>query len=138
MAEDITAKKLIALTVEIVSAHVSNNSMLLADLPTLVQNVHASLAALGREPVGSAARPHPAVPIKRSVAPDYIICLEDGKKLKMLKRHLRTTFNMTPEQYRKRWSLPSTYPMVAPRYAEERSRLAKAIGLGTRRTRRGR
>lgn len=131
MIENIDARSLRELTAEIVSAHVSRNTISTADLTILMQSVYAALSALGREPAAPPSRPYPAVPIKRSVASDYLICLEDGKKLKMLRRHLRTAFNMTPDQYRLRWGLPSTYPMVAPNYAKERSRLAKAIGLGT-------
>jgi predicted transcriptional regulator len=131
MIEKIDARSLRELTAEIVSAHVSNNAISMTDLPGLMQSVYASLAALGQESAAASPHPHPAVPIRRSVGPDYLICLEDGKKLKMLRRHLRTAFGMTPDQYRLRWGLPSTYPMVAPNYAKERSRLAKAIGLGT-------
>lgn len=122
---------LLELTAEIVSAHVSNNSVAIADLPTLIQDVYRTLSNIGKEPA-SAEKPQPAVPVKRSVTPDYIICLEDGKRLKMLKRHLKTAYNMTPEQYRERWQLPPDYPMVAPNYAKTRSSLAKKIGLGTK------
>lgn len=122
---------ILELTAEIVSAHVSNNSVPLSELPGLIQEVYRTLSAVGR---GAPApdKPQPAVPIKKSVFPDYIICLEDGKKLKMLKRHLKTAYNMTPEQYRERWGLPPDYPMVAPNYAQRRSELAKKIGLGTK------
>ncbi|MCS6922432.1 MucR family transcriptional regulator [Elioraea thermophila] len=122
---------ILELTAEIVSAHVSNNSVPLSELPGLIQEVYKTLSAVGR---GAPApdKPQPAVPIKKSVFPDYIICLEDGKKLKMLKRHLKTAYNMTPEQYRERWGLPPDYPMVAPNYAQRRSELAKKIGLGTK------
>jgi predicted transcriptional regulator len=99
-----------------------------ADLPRLIATVHETLAKLGTEE--AAPRPEPAVPIKQSVKPEYIVCLDDGKKLKMLKRHLRTAYNMTPDDYRTRWGLPSDYPMVAPNYAKQRSALAKKIGLG--------
>jgi predicted transcriptional regulator len=105
-------------------------------LPGLIRQVHAALANVGGDVVVTPERPQPAVPIKRSVMPDFIVCLEDGKKLKMLKRHLKTAFNMTPEEYRERWDLPPDYPMVAPNYASQRSRLAKEIGLGTRARRR--
>jgi predicted transcriptional regulator len=108
-----------------------------ADLPQLINQVYSSLANIGTAPAVPAARPQPAVSVKKSVQPDYIVCLEDGKKLKMLKRHLKTAYNMTPEAYRERWGLPSDYPMVAPNYAKQRSQLAKEIGLGTR-ARRGR
>lgn len=123
---------LLALTTEIVAAHVSNNTVALGDLPQLINQVYQSLANIGTVPMTPAARPQPAVNIKKSVMPEYIVCLEDGKKLKMLKRHLKTAYNMTPEAYRERWGLPPDYPMVAPNYARQRSRLAKEIGLGTR------
>jgi len=123
---------LLALTTEIVAAHVSNNTVSLGDLPQLINQVYNSLANIGSVPTAPAERPQPAVPIKKSVHADFIVCLEDGKKLKMLKRHLKTAYNMTPEAYRERWGLGSDYPMVAPNYARQRSRLAKEIGLGTR------
>ena len=123
---------LLALTTEIVAAHVSNNIVAVGDLPALINQVYHSLANIGQAAVVPSERPQPAVSVKRSIHPDYIICLEDGKKLKMLKRHLKTAYNMTPEEYRDRWSLPSDYPMVAPNYARQRSKLAKEIGLGTR------
>ena len=128
---------LLTLTTEIVAAHVSNNTVALGDLPHLINQVYGSLATMGTAPAAPAARPQPAVSIKKSVQPDYIVCLEDGKKLKMLKRHLKTAYNMSPEAYRERWGLSPDYPMVAPNYARQRSRLAKEIGLGTR-ARRGR
>jgi predicted transcriptional regulator len=131
------ANDLLALTTEIVAAHVSNNNVAVNDLPQLINQIYSSLAHIGTAPATPAARPQPAVSVKKSVQPDYIVCLEDGKKLKMLKRHLKTAYNMTPEGYRERWGLPSDYPMVAPNYARQRSRLAKEIGLGTR-ARRGR
>jgi predicted transcriptional regulator len=123
---------LLALTTEIVAAHVSNNTVALGDLPQLINQVYNSLANIGTAATAPAARPQPAVSVKKSVQPDYIVCLEDGKKLKMLKRHLKTAYNMSPESYRERWGLPTDYPMVAPNYARQRSRLAKQIGLGTR------
>jgi predicted transcriptional regulator len=123
---------LLALTTEIVAAHVSNNTVSVGDLPQLINQVYTSLANIGTIQVMPTERPQPAVPLKKSVHPDYIICLEDGKKLKMLKRHLKTAYNMTPEAYRERWGLAADYPMVAPNYARQRSRLAKEIGLGTR------
>jgi predicted transcriptional regulator len=123
---------LLALTTEIVAAHVSNNTVSVSDLPQLINQVYNSLANIGNLPATPAERPQPAVPIKKSIQQDYIVCLEDGKKLKMLKRHLKTAYNMTPEAYRERWGLPADYPMVAPAYARQRSRLAKEIGLGTR------
>jgi predicted transcriptional regulator len=123
---------LLALTTEIVAAHVSNNTVALGDLPQLINQVYNSLASIGVAPAPPAARPQPAVSIKKSVQADYIVCLEDGKRLKMLKRHLKTAYNMSPEAYRERWGLPPDYPMVAPNYARQRSHLAKEIGLGTR------
>lgn len=125
-----TAELLITLTADIVAAHVSNNSVAVSDVSTLIGNVHAALAGLS----GTAAAPEivlePAVPVRNSVKRDYIVCLDDGKKLKMLKRHLMTHYGMTPDDYRAKWGLPADYPMVAPAYAEQRRELAKAIGLG--------
>ena len=121
-----------ALTTEIVAAHVSNNTVTVADLPQLINQVYQSLSTIGTGAAPVVERPQPAVSVKKSITPDYIVCLEDGKKLKMLKRHLKTAYNMTPEDYRERWSLAADYPMVAPNYAKQRSRLAKEIGLGTR------
>lgn len=121
---------LITLTSDIVAAHVSNNNVAVEDIPTLISNVFNSLAGLGQPVAPVEALPEPAVSIRASVKPDHIICLEDGKKLKMLKRHLATHYNLTPEQYRARWNLPADYPMVAPNYAEKRRELAKSIGLG--------
>jgi predicted transcriptional regulator len=137
MSDTPTSRELPTLTTQIVSAYVSNNPVPVGELPSLIRQVHTALVNVGAPAEVSAERPQPAVPVKRSVTPDYIICLEDGKKLKMLKRHLKTAFNMTPEEYRERWELPSDYPMVAPNYATQRSRLAKQIGLGTRARRRG-
>lgn len=137
MSNGASSDELLSLTSEIVAAHVRNNSVALADLPQLIEQVYRSLATVGAEPAAAPERPQPAVPIKKSVTADFIICLEDGKKLKMLKRHLMTSYNLTPEEYRERWSLPPDYPMVAPNYAKQRSSLAKEIGLGTR-SRRGR
>jgi predicted transcriptional regulator len=131
MTEKSNNKDLLTLTTDIVSAHVANNSVAVAELPQLITQVYLSLVGIGKVPPAN-ARPQPAVPIKRSVHPDHIVCLEDGKKLKMLKRHLMTSFKLTPEGYRERWGLPADYPMVAPNYAKQRSRLAKEIGLGTR------
>lgn len=124
---------LITLTADIVAAHVSNNSVSLADVPQLIQNVHSALAGLGGKVEEPEVKQQPAVSVRASVKPDYIVCLEDGKKLKMLKRHLMTHYNMTPDEYRQKWGLPSDYPMVAPNYAEQRRSLAKKIGLGTSR-----
>lgn len=123
---------LLSLTTEIVAAHVSHNTVALGDLPQLINQVYSSLANIGAVPAAPTLRPQPAISVKKSVQPDYIVCLEDGKKLKMLKRHLKTAYNMSPEAYRERWGLPPDYPLVAPNYARERSRLAKEIGLGTR------
>ena len=133
MADQPRSSELLALTTDIVASHVSNNTVAITDLPSLIQQVYAALSGLGNAPAAAATRPHPAVPIKKSVLPEYIVCLEDGKKLKMLKRHLKTRYNMSPEEYRERWGLPSDYPMVAPAYAQQRSDLAKKIGLGTKR-----
>ncbi len=124
---------LITLTADIVSAHVSNNSVAVGDVPDLIQNVHGALIQLGQTTPEPEVKQEPAVSVRSSVKPDYIVCLEDGKKLKMLKRHLMTHYQMTPEQYRTKWNLPTDYPMVAPNYAEQRRSLAKKIGLGTRR-----
>ena len=132
MAETTANADLLGLTAEIVSAHVSNNSVAIADLPNLITDVYRTLASVGQPPEAAPERPQPAVPIKKSVTPEYLICLEDGKKLKMLKRHLKTSFNMTPDQYRERWGLGADYPMVAPNYTKHRSSLAKRIGLGTK------
>jgi len=132
MTDNSSSNDLLALTTEIVAAHVSNNTVAVGDLPQLINQVYQSLSGIGKAPAPAAERPQPAVSVKRSVHPDYIICLEDGKKLKMLKRHLKTAYDMTPDEYRERWSLPPDYPMVAPNYARQRSKLAKEIGLGTR------
>ena len=126
---------LITLTADIVAAHVSNNSVAVSDLPVLIANVHGALSGLGGAPVVPEVKQEPAVSIRSSIKPDYIVCLEDGKKLKMLKRHLMTHYQMTPEQYRAKWNLAADYPMVAPNYAEQRRALAKKIGLGTKRKR---
>ena len=126
---------LIALTADIVSAHVSNNSVAVNDLPNLIQNVHAALTGISQTSAAPEPKPEPKVSIRASIKPDYIVCLEDGKRLKMLKRHLMTHYNMTPDQYRQKWGLSPDYPMVAPNYAEQRRNLAKSIGLGTKRKR---
>ena len=120
MSDQENRSELLELTSEIVAAHVSNNTLAVNDLPQLIQDVYSTLAE----------RLQPAVSIKKSVTPDHIICLEDGKKLKMLKRHLKTAYDMTPDEYREKWGLPRDYPMVAPSYAKHRSDLAKEIGLG--------
>ncbi len=126
---------LITLTADIVAAHVSNNSVAVNDLPTLISNIHGALSALGGPAPQPEVKQEPAVSIRASIKPDYIVCLEDGKKLKMLKRHLMTHYQMTPDQYRQKWNLAADYPMVAPNYAEQRRTLAKKIGLGTKRRR---
>lgn len=131
MSERSKDSDLLTLTTEIVAAHVANNTVAVADLPQLINEVFRTLSTVGSAPAAP-ERPQPAVPVKKSVTPDYIICLEDGKKLKMLKRHLKTAYNMSPEEYRDRWGLPADYPMVAPNYAQHRSSLAKKIGLGTK------
>jgi predicted transcriptional regulator len=123
---------LLGLTTEIVAAHVSNNNVAVGDLPALINQVYRSLATIGVPVEPVAEKPQPAVAVKKSIYPDYIICLEDGKKLKMLKRHLKTAYGLSPDEYRERWGLAADYPMVAPNYALQRSRLAKDIGLGTR------
>jgi predicted transcriptional regulator len=130
MAIDTTDTDFLALTAQIVSAHVGHNSTTTDALPALIKSVHAALTGVGSASTEAAAPLEPAVPIKKSVYPDYIVCLEDGKKLKMLKRHLQTAYGMTPDQYRAKWGLPASYPLVAPNYAEHRSTLAKNIGLG--------
>ncbi len=140
MSDNNGSNELLVLTTEIVSSHVANNSVSLGDLPHLIQQVYATLAGIGggTQVTTGGQRPQPAVAVKKSVTPDYIVCLEDGRKLKMLKRHLKTAYNMSPEEYRERWQLPADYPMVAPNYAKQRSSLAKKIGLGTKPRGRGR
>jgi predicted transcriptional regulator len=123
-------EELVELTAAIVSAHVENNSVSVSDLPTLIKSVHEALKGLGTPTVEPQPAQEPAVSIRSSIKPDYIVCLEDGKKLKMLKRHLMTHYQMTPEQYRAKWKLPADYPMVAPNYAQQRKELAVKIGLG--------
>lgn len=122
---------LVTLTADIVSAHVTNNDVPIESMPTLITDVYSALSNLGSHPEVEERR-EPAVPIRASIKPDYLVCLEDGRKLKMLKRHLMTKYNMTPEDYRQRWNLPTDYPMVSPNYAEKRRALAKEIGLGRR------
>lgn len=137
MADNAGNSNFIELTAGIVSAYVSNNSVATGEMPALINQVHSALMRIssGSKDV-SGAPPKPAVAVKKSITPDYIICLEDGKKFKSLKRHLRTQYNVTPEQYREKWGLPPDYPMVAPNYAAARSRLAKDMGLGQQRRRR--
>jgi predicted transcriptional regulator len=132
MADQPVSMDMLGLTAQIVAAHVSNNPVPQDGLPALIQDVYRTLTSVGKEAAPVVAdKPQPAVPVKKSIFPEYLICLEDGKKLKMLKRHLKTAYNMTPEQYRERWGLGADYPMVAPAYARQRSSLAKKIGLGT-------
>ena len=129
--EEVTAEDILRMTAEVVSAYLSNNLLPANQISEVIQTVHTSLNALGATRTESMTEPpKPAVPVKKSVTPDYIVCLEDGKKLKMLKRHLRSTYNMTPDEYRAKWGLPADYPMVAPNYAQQRSEFAKKIGLG--------
>jgi predicted transcriptional regulator len=134
MVSDVSKSEILGLTATIVAAFVANNTVQTPDMSELIRTVHAALVATA----GKAAAQHrddlkPAIPVKKSVTPDYLVCLEDGKKFKSLKRHLRSHYNLSPEQYREKWSLPPDYPMVAPNYAEARSQLAKKMGLGTRR-----
>ncbi len=124
---------LLTLTADIVAAHVSNNSVAVNDLPNLISNVHAALAGIAGGQAAPEEKLEPKVSIRASIKPDYIVCLEDGKKQKMLKRHLMTNHGMTPAEYRQKWGLAADYPMVAPNYAEQRRTLAKSIGLGTKR-----
>ena len=124
---------LITLAADIVSAHVQNNQVAVSDVPRLIESVHGALAGLGEAPEPTQEPAQPFVPIRSSVKPDYLVCLEDGKKLKMLKRHLMTRYEMTPDDYRAKWNLPADYPMVAPNYAEKRRSLALSIGLGRKR-----
>lgn len=139
MSEEIDNEQLIELTAEIVSAYVSNNAVVSSDLPGLIADVHTALEqTIGGEEEPEPEPQRPAVSIRKSVNPDYLICLEDGKKFKSLKRHLRTHYDMSPEDYREKWGLPADYPMVAPNYAAARSELAKKMGLGQQRRKRGR
>jgi len=132
MSDNSSSADLLGLTAEIVSAHVSNNPVSVNDVPNLIIEIHRTLASLGSAPVRvEAEKKPPAVPIKKSITADYLVCLEDGKRLKMLKRHLHTSYGLSPDQYREKWGLPQDYPMVAPNYAKHRSSLAKQIGLGT-------
>jgi predicted transcriptional regulator len=138
MAEHTNTDHYVELTADIVSAYVSNNTVTTGDIPALISQVHAALTRLGGGHAEvSVEQLKPAIAVKRSITPDHIVCLEDGKKFKSLKRHLRTQYNMTPEQYREKWNLPPDYPMVAPNYAAARSELAKQMGLGQQRRRRG-
>ena len=130
MTESPNISELLEFTTEIVVAHAGNNTLAAENLPKLIEDVYKTLSDLGNEK-SRTGRLKPAVSLKKSIFPDYLVCLEDGKKLKMLKRHLKTAYNLSPEEYRERWGLPSDYPMVAPNYASHRSNLAKQIGLGT-------
>jgi MucR family transcriptional regulator, transcriptional regulator of exopolysaccharide biosynthesis len=137
MGDNTGSGSYIELTAGIVSAYVSNNSVPAAEIPALINQVHAALSRVSTGQNDVPAEPlKPAVPVKKSITPDFIVCLEDGKKFKSLKRHLRTQYNVTPEQYREKWGLPPDYPMVAPNYAQARSQLAKQMGLGQQRRRR--
>ncbi len=129
-SEQLSTSDLLRMTADVVAAYVRNNPLASNDLPEVISLVHASLTDIGRDDGAAAVPLQPAVPIRRSVTPDYIVCLEDGKKLKMLKRHLRTSFNLTPDEYRTKWQLGPDYPLVAPNYAKRRSEFAKQIGLG--------
>tara|TARA_A100000171_G_scaffold51455_1_gene65807 strand:- start:4837 stop:5277 length:441 start_codon:yes stop_codon:yes gene_type:complete len=131
--EMLTPSELLSMTTDIVSAYVSNNTIDSDEIRNLVHNVYSSLNEIGTSSHPSLGRPEPSVALEDSITDDYIICLEDGKKLKMLKRHLKTAYNMTPDQYRERWGLSADYPMVAPNYAKQRSSLAVKIGLGRKR-----
>ncbi len=137
MAESSAQAPYIELAADIVSAYVSNNSVPLAELPSLIRDVHSALMRVTEQAMPVEAEPlKPAVPVKKSITPDYIVCLEDGKQFKSLKRHLRSQYNLSPDAYREKWGLPADYPMVAPNYAKARSNLAKQMGLGQQRRRR--
>ncbi len=136
MSDSTANGNFIELTAEIVSAYVSNNTVSAAEIPSLINQVYAALSRVSGKPGESSVEPlKPAISVKKSITPEHIVCLEDGKKFKSLKRHLRTQYNMTPEQYREKWSLGADYPMVAPNYAAARSQLAKQMGLGQQRRR---
>lgn len=137
MSETTSSANYVELAADIVSAYVSNNTVAAGDLPQLLGDIHNALVRVAGGPAEAPQEaPKPAIPVKKSVTPDYIVCLEDGKKFKSLKRHLRTQYEMTPEEYREKWGLPADYPMVAPNYAEARSALAKKMGLGQQRRKR--
>jgi len=138
-AESVSQDKMLAFVSQITAAYVGHNAMATSELPSLMNAVYNQLSRLGSGAAPAETPPEPAVSIRKSVTPEYLVCLEDGKKLKMLKRHIKTSYNMTPEQYRERWGLAADYPMVAPNYAKHRSKLAKQIGLGTakKRTKKG-
>ena len=133
VSEKVSHRDLLSMTTDIVSSHVANNLVHADEIPALIQKTYQTLAGVEVESgILNAGDQQPFVPIKKSITPDYLICLEDGKKLKMLRRHLKTAYGMSPEEYRAKWGLPSDYPMVAPNYAKKRSKLAKDIGLGKR------
>ena len=132
--KDSATPDLLRMTAEVAAAYVSNNTLPTAELTDVIKTIYASLLSLERSEGGLVTTQKPMVPIKKSVTPEYIVCLEDGKKLKMLKRHLRTAYRMTPDEYRAKWGLPADYPMVAPNYAQQRSAFAKRIGLGRKTT----
>jgi predicted transcriptional regulator len=134
---DSSASKFIELTANIVSAYIGNNSVPVSEIPALISQIHSALARVSSGADVATEPLKPAVSVKKSITPEYLVCLEDGKKFKSLKRHLRTQYSMTPEQYRDKWDLPADYPMVAPNYAAARSQLAKQMGLGQQRRRRG-
>jgi predicted transcriptional regulator len=137
MSDNTLSPNYVELAADIVSAYVSNNSVAAADLPQLISDIHGALSRINGSVVEAPSEaPKPAVPLRKSITPDYIICLEDGKKFKSLKRHLRTQYDLTPEEYREKWGLAADYPMVAPNYAEARSALAKKMGLGQQRKKR--
>jgi len=137
MADNSSSGRFIELTADIVSAYVSNNTVPASDIPSLINQVHLALLRVSGGQIETRPEPlKPAISVKRSIMPDYIVCLEDGKKFKSLKRHLRTQYSMTPDQYREKWGLAADYPMVAPNYAAARSQLAKQMGLGQQRSRR--
>lgn len=141
MTERATHTDILALTTDIVAAYVSNNTVPQADISGLIERVFRTLSGIGGGSAGVSSfsdRPAPAVPVKKSITPDYIICLEDAKKMKMLKRHLNTAYGLSPDEYRERWGLPADYPMTAPNYAKRRSALAKDIGLGVKKGRKKR
>jgi predicted transcriptional regulator len=130
IVENLSSAELLRMTAQVVTAYVSHNAVSHQDVSQVINTVHGSLADLNKDGGAEPPAPEPAVPVKRSITANYLLCLEDGKKLKMLKRHLRTAYNMSPEDYRAKWNLPSSYPMVAPAYARQRSEFAKKIGLG--------
>ena len=131
--ETLSHAEIMSLATDITAAYFANNTVAVEDIPAVIDQVYQSLMRISTHGVANTNRPDPAVPVNQSVTEDFIVCLEDGKKLKMLKRHLKSSYNMTPDQYRERWNLPADYPMVAPNYAKKRSSLAMQIGLGRKR-----